>query len=161
MNIKGKVWKFGDNIDTDVIIPARFLNVSDKDILAKNCFADLRPEFGSSVAKGDIIIGGSNFGCGSSREHAPLAIKAAGIGVIIAKSFARIFYRNAFNIGLPILESKEAVDAMLDGDTVSVDLITGEITNVNKGEKYPASPIPDFMRAIIDAGGLVEYVKRQ
>jgi 3-isopropylmalate/(R)-2-methylmalate dehydratase small subunit len=161
MNIQGKVWKFGDNIDTDVIIPARFLNVSDKDILAKNCFADLRPEFGSRAAKGDIIIGGSNFGCGSSREHAPLAIKAAGIGVIIARSFARIFYRNAFNIGLPILESKEAVDAIMDGDTVSVDLITGEITNVNKGVKYPASPIPDFMRAIIDAGGLVEYVKRQ
>jgi 3-isopropylmalate/(R)-2-methylmalate dehydratase small subunit len=161
MKIQGKVWKFGDNIDTDVIIPARFLNVSDKDILAKNGFADLRPEFGHSVAKGDVIIGGSNFGCGSSREHAPLAIKAAGIGVIIAKSFARIFYRNAFNIGLPILESREAVDPILDGDTVSVDLITGEITNLNKGVKYSASPIPDFMRAIIDAGGLVEYVKKQ
>ncbi|NLD35439.1 MAG: 3-isopropylmalate dehydratase small subunit [Desulfatiglans sp.] len=161
MNIKGKVWKFGDNIDTDVIIPARFLNVSDKDILAKNCFADLRPEFGCSVVKGDVIVGGSNFGCGSSREHAPLAIKAAGIGVIVAKSFARIFYRNAFNIGLPILESKEAVEAIMDGDTVSVDLISGEITNVNKGVKYQASPIPDFMRAIIDAGGLVEYVKKQ
>jgi 3-isopropylmalate/(R)-2-methylmalate dehydratase small subunit len=161
MKIQGKVWKFGDNIDTDVIIPARFLNVSDKDILAKNCFADLRPEFGGSVVKGDVIIGGSNFGCGSSREHAPLAIKAAGIGVIIAKSFARIFYRNAFNIGLPILESKEAVEAIMDGDTVSVDLISGEITNVDKGTKYSASPIPDFMRAIIDAGGLVEYVKKQ
>jgi 3-isopropylmalate dehydratase small subunit len=161
MNIKGKVWKFGDNIDTDVIIPARFLNVSDKDILAKNCFADMRPEFRGSVVKGDIILGGSNFGCGSSREHAPLAIKAAGIGVIIAKSFARIFYRNAFNIGLPILESKEAVEAIQDGDMVSVDLTTGVITNVNKGLKYQASPIPDFMRAIIDAGGLVEYVKKQ
>lgn len=161
MKIQGKVWKFGDNIDTDVIIPARFLNVSDKEILAKNCFADLRPEFGGSVTKGDIILGGSNFGCGSSREHAPLAIKTAGIGVIVAKSFARIFYRNAFNIGLPILESKEAVEAIMDGDKVSVDLITGEITNVNKGVKYAASPIPDFMRAIIDAGGLVEYVKKQ
>lgn len=160
MEIKGKVWKFGDNIDTDVIIPARFLNVSDKDILAKNCFADLRPDFGGNAA-GDVIVGGSNFGCGSSREHAPLAIKSAGVGVVIAKSFARIFYRNAFNIGLPILESKEAVDAIEDGDSLSVDLVTGEITNNTKGGKYSASPIPDFMRKIIDAGGLVEYVKNK
>jgi 3-isopropylmalate/(R)-2-methylmalate dehydratase small subunit len=160
MEIQGKVWKFGDNIDTDVIIPARFLNVSDKDILAKNCFADLRPDFGGN-ASGDIIIGGSNFGCGSSREHAPLAIKSAGVGVVIAKSFARIFYRNAFNIGLPILESREAVEAIADGDSVSVDLSTGEITNNTKGGKYCASPIPDFMRKIIDAGGLVEYVKNK
>ena len=160
MEIKGKAWKFGDNIDTDVIIPARFLNVSDKDILAKNCFADLRPDFGGNAA-GDIIVGGSNFGCGSSREHAPLAIKSAGVGVVVAKSFARIFYRNAFNIGLPILESKEAVEAIEDGDSVSVDLSTGEITNNTKGGKYCASPIPDFMRKIIDAGGLVEYVKNK
>ena len=160
MEIKGKAWKFGDNIDTDVIIPARFLNVSDKDILAKNCFADLRPDFGGNAA-GDIIVGGSNFGCGSSREHAPLAIKSAGIGVVIAKSFARIFYRNAFNIGLPILESKEAVEAIEDGDQLTVDLVTGEITNNTKGGKYCASPIPDFMRQIIDAGGLVEYVKNK
>ncbi|MBN2418906.1 MAG: 3-isopropylmalate dehydratase small subunit [Deltaproteobacteria bacterium] len=160
MKIQGKAWKFGDNIDTDVIIPARFLNVSDKDILAKNCFADLRPDFGGKAA-GDIIIGGSNFGCGSSREHAPLAIKSSGVGVVIAKSFARIFYRNAFNIGLPILESKEAVEAINDGDSVSVDLSTGEITNNTKGGKYCASPIPDFMRKIIDAGGLVEYVKNK
>ena len=128
MELEGKVWKFGDNIDTDVIIPARFLNVSDKDILAKNCFADLRPDFGGNAA-GDVIVGGSNFGCGSSREHAPLAIKSAGVGVVIAKSFARIFYRNAFNIGLPILESKEAAEAVQDGDLLSVDLVTGEITN--------------------------------
>ncbi len=160
MEIEGKAWKFGDNIDTDVIIPARFLNVSDKDILAKNCFADLRPDFGGNAA-GDVIVGGSNFGCGSSREHAPLAIKSAGVGVVIAKSFARIFYRNAFNIGLPILESKEAVDAIEDGDSLSVDLVTGEITNNTKGGKYSASPIPDFMRKIIDAGGLVEYVKNK
>ena len=160
MKINGKAWKFGDNIDTDVIIPARFLNVSDKDILAKNCFADLRPDFGGNAA-GDVIVGGSNFGCGSSREHAPLAIKSAGVGVVIAKSFARIFYRNAFNIGLPILESKEAVEAIEDGDSVSVDLSTGEITNNAKGVKYCASPIPDFMRKIIDAGGLVEYVKNK
>jgi 3-isopropylmalate/(R)-2-methylmalate dehydratase small subunit len=160
MEIEGKAWKFGDNIDTDVIIPARFLNVSDKDILAKNCFADLRPDFGGNAA-GDIIVGGSNFGCGSSREHAPLAIKSAGVGVVIAKSFARIFYRNAFNIGLPILESREAVEAVEDGDELSVDLATGEITNITKGGKYSASPIPDFMRQIIDAGGLVEYVKNK
>ncbi len=161
MEIEGKVWKFGDNIDTDVIIPARFLNVSDKDILAQNCFADLRPDFGSTETTGDVIVGGSNFGCGSSREHAPLAIKSAGVAVVIAKSFARIFYRNAFNIGLPILESKEAAEAIEDGDTLSVDLVTGEITNKTKGGTYCASPIPDFMRSIIDAGGLVEYVKNK
>ena len=160
MEIEGKVWKFGDNIDTDVIIPARFLNVSDKDILARKCFADLRPDFGGNAA-GDIIVGGSNFGCGSSREHAPLAIKSSGVGVVIAKSFARIFYRNAFNIGLPILESKKAVEAVEDGDELSVDLVTGQITNKTRGGKYSASPIPDFMRQIIDAGGLVEYVKNR
>ncbi len=161
MEIEGRVWKFGDNIDTDVIIPARFLNVSDREILAKNCFADLRPEFGESDTAGDIIVGGSNFGCGSSREHAPLAIKAAGIGVIIAKSFARIFYRNAFNIGLPILESEEAVKAVEDGDKIGVDLITGEIKNKTRDGSYSAKPIPGFMREIIDAGGLVEYVKNR
>jgi 3-isopropylmalate/(R)-2-methylmalate dehydratase small subunit len=161
MEIEGRVWKFGDNIDTDVIIPARFLNVSDREILAKNCFADLRPEFGERDTAGDIIIGGSNFGCGSSREHAPLAIKAAGIGVIIAKSFARIFYRNAFNIGLPILESEEAVKAVEDGDKIGVDLITGEIKNKTRDGSYSAKPIPGFMREIIDAGGLVEYVKNK
>lgn len=160
MKIEGRVWKFGDNIDTDVIIPARFLNVSDKQILARNCFADMRPEFGSDVQKGDIIVGGGNFGCGSSREHAPLAIRESGVGVIIAKSFARIFYRNAFNIGLPILESTEAPDFIKDNDTVKVDLITGEITNINTGKVFSAKPVPDFMREIIDAGGLVEYVKR-
>ncbi len=160
MKIEGRVWKFGDNIDTDVIIPARFLNVSDKQILARNCFADMRPEFGSDVRKGDIIVGGSNFGCGSSREHAPLAIRESGVGVIIAKSFARIFYRNAFNIGLPILESTEAPDFIKDNDTIKVDLITGEITNVSTGKGFSAKPVPDFMREIIDAGGLVEYVKR-
>lgn len=161
MEIEGKVWKFGDNIDTDVIIPARFLNVSDKEILAKNCFADLRPDFGENDTRGDIIVGGSNFGCGSSREHAPLAIKSAGVDVIIAKSFARIFYRNAFNIGLPILESAEAVEAIEDGETIGVDLITGEIINKTRDGSYSAKPVPDFMREIIDAGGLVEYVKNK
>ena len=161
MNIEGKAWKFGDNIDTDVIIPARFLNVSDKEELARSCFADLRPDFSRTVHKGDVLVGGSNFGCGSSREHAPLAIKESGISVIIAKSFARIFYRNAFNIGLPILESKEAADSIEENDQVSVDLITGEIINRRKGEAFSAKPIPDFMRNIIEAGGLVEYIKKE
>ena len=161
MEIEGRVWKFGDNIDTDVIIPARFLNVSDKETLASNCFADLRPDFGENDTSGDIIVGGSNFGCGSSREHAPIAIKASGISVIIAKSFARIFYRNAFNIGLPILESEEAVKAVEDGDIIGVDLITGEIKSKTRDNSYSAKPIPAFMREIIDAGGLVEYVKNK
>jgi len=159
MKIEGKVWKFGDNIDTDAIIPARFLNVSDKKLLAMNCFADLRPDFSKIVSLGDILVGGSNFGCGSSREHAPLAIKELGIGFILAKSFARIFFRNSFNIGLPILESKDAVDSTEEGDRISVDLSTGEIINMSKGKRYSAQPIPDFMREIIVAGGLLEYVK--
>ena len=161
MKIEGRVWKFGDNIDTDLIIPARFLNVSDKEILARSCFADMRPEFGETVQKGDIIVGGSNFGCGSSREHAPLAIKESGVSVIIAKSFARIFYRNAFNIGLPILESVDASDSIKDNDTVKVDLITGEIMDKSSNKGFSAKPVPDFMREIIDAGGLVEYVKKR
>ncbi len=161
MKIEGRVWKFGDNIDTDAIIPARFLNDSDKKLLAMNCFADLRPDFSRSISPGDILIGGSNFGCGSSREHAPLAIKESGIGVIIAKSYARIFYRNSFNIGLPILESKEAVDSIEDGDRISADLVTGEIIIMSNGKRYSAQPIPDFMREIIAAGGLVEYVKKK
>ena len=159
MNLQGRVWKFDDNIDTDVIIPARFINVSDKDELAKNCFKDLRPDFNKDVRKGDIIIGGNNFGCGSSREHAPLAIKESGISVIIAKSFARIFYRNSFNIGLPILECAEAVDSLHEKDQVSIDLKTGEIVDSRTGKSYSAQPIPDFMRGIIKAGGLVEYIK--
>jgi len=160
MTIEGKVWKFGDNIDTDVIIPARFLNVSDKKMLAANSFADLRPDFSKGVRQGDIMLGGSNFGCGSSREHAPLAIKESGISVIIAKSFARIFYRNSFNIGLPILESKEAVESTEENDQISVDLVTGEIINKTKGKRFMAKPIPDFMRDVIQAGGLVEYIKK-
>ena len=161
MAIEGKVWKFGDNIDTDVIIPARFLNVSDRKFLAASAFTDLRPDFSKGVRKGDILVGGSNFGCGSSREHAPLAIKEAGISVIIAKSFARIFYRNSFNIGLPILESKEAVESIDENDQVSADLVTGEIINKTKGKRFQAKPIPDFMRDVIKAGGLVDYIKKQ
>ena len=159
MKFKGRVWKFGDNIDTDVIIPARFLNVSDQEELAKNCFVDLRPDFTKAVRPEDIIVAGSNFGCGSSREHAPLAIKAAGISVVIAKSFARIFYRNAFNIGLPILESEEAVETFSEGQTISVDLASGEIEAVSGGARAQAKSLPPFMREIIEAGGLVPYIK--
>ena len=161
MKLQGKVWKFGDNVDTDLIIPARFLNVSDKDELARNCFIDLRPDFVNKVSPGDFIVAGENFGCGSSREHAPLALKSAGISSIIAKSFARIFYRNAFNIGLPILESKEAPNSIEEGGRVSLDLATGEIVNTDTGERYFASPIPDFMREIVETGGLVEYIKKK
>ena len=160
MKLQGTVWKFGDNVDTDLIIPARFLNSFDKDELARNCFADVRPGFMDLISPGDIIVAGKNFGSGSSREHAPLAIKAAGISGIIAESFARIFYRNAFNIGLPILESVEAPSCLEEGSRVSIDLATGEIVNVDTGERFLAKPVPSFMTAIIDAGGLVEYIKK-
>ena len=160
MIIKGRVWKFGDNVDTDLIIPARFLNVSDKELLAQNCFADIRPDFAKDVATNDILIAGSNFGCGSSREHAPWAIKTAGIGVIIAKSFARIFYRNAFNIGLPILESEEAFDTFSEGEHLSVDISSGKIMSMETDKSLMARPIPEFMRKIIQAGGLMNQVKK-
>jgi 3-isopropylmalate/(R)-2-methylmalate dehydratase small subunit len=159
VKFQGRVWKFGDNIDTDAIIPARFLNVSDQKVLAANCFHDHRPEFIKAVKPGDVILGGNNFGCGSSREHAPLAIKAAGISAVVAKSFARIFYRNAFNIGLAILECEEAVEAFSEESEVSVDLDSGEIRGGEKGVRFFAKPIPEFMREIIEAGGLVAYIK--
>ncbi len=158
MNIEGRVWTFGDDIDTDVIIPARYLNVSAEDELAKNCFADIRPEFATEAAEGDIIVAGKNFGCGSSREHAPLAIKAAGVRVVIAESFARIFYRNAFNIGLPLLESAEASKGLSDGERAVVDLATGTIRG--EGGIFQSKPIPAFMAQLIAAGGLVEYVRK-
>ncbi|MCP4681491.1 MAG: 3-isopropylmalate dehydratase small subunit [Desulfobacterales bacterium] len=161
MKFEGKVWRFGDHIDTDVIIPARFLNVSDKNELAKNCFIDTRPDFSGEVRSGDIIVAGSNFGCGSSREHAPWAIKAAGISAIIAGSFARIFYRNAFNIGLPILESEEASDFFSEGDRITVDIVTGEINGPDSGKRLVSKPIPPFMQEIIRAGGLVDYIKNK
>ncbi len=160
MKIEGRVWKFGNNVDTDLIIPARFLNVSDKELLAQNCFADIRPDFAKDVATNDILIAGSNFGCGSSREHAPWAIKTAGIGVIIAKSFARIFYRNAFNIGLPILESEEAFDTFSEGEHLSVDISSGKIMSMETDKSLMARPIPEFMRKIIQAGGLMNQVKK-
>ena len=161
MNYSGRVWKFGDHVDTDAIIPARFLNVSDKGVLAENCFIDLRPDFHSTVKSGDVIVGGRNFGCGSSREHAPLAIKEAGISVVIARSFARIFYRNAFNIGLPLLESDLAAETFSDGDRVIVDLGSGEITKEGNGERVEAKSIPEFMMEIVKAGGLVSYIKEK
>jgi 3-isopropylmalate/(R)-2-methylmalate dehydratase small subunit len=161
MKLEGRIWKFGDHIDTDVIIPARFLNISDKDELAKSCFIDTRPDFAKNVRPGDIVVAGINFGCGSSREHAPLAIKAAGVGVVIAKGFARIFYRNAFNIGLPILESEDVTDSFNDGDRISVDLQTGEIKAVGSSRQFSAKPIPPFMQEIIHAGGLVNYTKQK
>src|SRR5512141_1010714 len=142
MEMKGKAWKYGDDVDTDVIIPARYLNTSDPEALAAHCMEDIDPDFVSKVRPGDIIVAEENFGCGSSREHAPIAIKAAGVSVVIASSFARIFYRNAVNTGLPIMESAEAVDAIHDGDTVAVDADTGTITDVTTGRTFQAQPFP-------------------
>ncbi|MBM7582740.1 3-isopropylmalate/(R)-2-methylmalate dehydratase small subunit [Caldicoprobacter guelmensis] len=159
--IRGKAIKYGNNVDTDVIIPARYLNTADPKELAAHCMEDLDPEFKNKVQPGDIIVAGTNFGCGSSREHAPIAIKASGISCIIAETFARIFYRNAINIGLPIMECPEAARDIKDGDQVAVDLTTGEITNLSTGRTYKAAPFPQFMQEIIKAGGLVEYVKER
>ena len=159
MRFTGRVWRFGDNVDTDAIIPARFLNVSDRDLLAEKCFADSRPEFSKSVRPGDIIVAGSNFGCGSSREHAPVAIKAAGVSVVIARTFARIFYRNAFNIGLFILESEEAFERFDEGSPIEIDLESGEIRSGDGRVRVYAKPIPPFMREIVKAGGLVPYIR--
>lgn len=156
---KGKVFKYGDNVDTDVIIPARYLNTSDPVELAKHCMEDIDMEFVKKVKPGDIIVANKNFGCGSSREHAPISIKASGVSCVIASTFARIFYRNAFNTGLPILECDEAAMKTQAGDELEVNFITGEIKNVTKGETYQAEPFPEFIRKIIDADGLVNYVK--
>ncbi len=156
-----KVFKYGDNVDTDVIIPARYLNTQDPKELAKYCMIDIDDAFADKVEEGDIIVAGDNFGCGSSREHAPIAIRASGISTVIAKSFARIFYRNAFNIGLVIMESKEAPDRIDAGDEVEVDFEAGKIYNKTKGEEYQASPVPNFMMEIVDAGGLVGYVSEE
>ncbi len=161
MILKGKVWKFGNNIDTDAIIPARYLNTSDPDELAKHLMEDADKDFPSKVKSGDLIIAEANFGCGSSREHAPIAIKAAGVQAVVAKSFARIFYRNSFNIGLPIFESEEAAEKVREGDEIEVDADNGVIRNVTKGEEYTAKPIPPFMQELISAGGLIEWTKRR
>jgi 3-isopropylmalate/(R)-2-methylmalate dehydratase small subunit len=159
--LKGKVFKYGNNVDTDVIIPARYLNTSEKSELAKHCMEDLDPLFNKNVQKGDIIVAGKNFGSGSSREHAPLAIKASGISCVIAQSFARIFYRNAINIGLPILELPEAINDINNGDILKINLNTGIIININSEKKYVAEPFPVFMQDIINSGGLIEFIKRR
>ena len=161
MDAKGKVFKYGDNVDTDVIIPARYLNTSSGEELAKYCMIDIDKDFVNQVKKGDIIVATKNFGCGSSREHAPLAIKCAGVSCVIASTFARIFYRNAINIGLPILECEEAAEDIKTGDEVAVDFKTGVITNITKNRTYQATPFPEFMQKIMDKGGLVEYTKER
>ena len=161
MILKGKVHKYGADVNTDAIIPARYLNVSDPAELAKHCMEDIDKDFVSRVEPGDIIVATTNFGCGSSREHAPLAIKAAGISCIIAKSFARIFFRNAINIGLPLLECGEAVDNTEAGDALDVELASGRIKNLTKGMEFTAKPYPDFMAELISAGGLIAYTKNR
>ena len=159
MDAKGKAIKYGNNIDTDVIIPARYLNTHDHAELASHCMEDIDPGFSKKVKAGDIMVAGMNFGCGSSREHAPIAIKAAGISCVIAKDFARIFYRNAINIGLPILECPEASDRIEEGDKIEVDYSQGLIVNITKKEEYHAVPFPEFIKNIIDKGGLINSIK--
>ncbi len=161
MEFKGKTFRYGRDVDTDVIIPARYLNTSDAQELAAHCMEDLDATFVERVAPGDIIVAEENFGCGSSREHAPIAIKAAGVDAVIAKSFARIFYRNAINTGLAILECPEAVDAISEGDEVSVDTESGTITDVTTGKMFQAQPFPPFIAEIIEAGGLVQRWKKK
>ncbi len=157
--LKGKVFKFGDDIDTDIIVPATYLSTFDPKELAKHCMEYTNPEFYKEVKEGDIVVAGKNFGCGSSREHAPIAIKGCGVSIVIAKSFARIFYRNALNIGLYILECPEAVDGINAGDEVSVDVDTGVITNLTSAKTYQAQPFPKFIQNIIECGGLINAIK--
>jgi 3-isopropylmalate/(R)-2-methylmalate dehydratase small subunit len=161
MKLQGTIWKYGDNVDTDAIIPARYLNVSTAEELALHCMEDIDTEFVGAVQSGDIIVGGENFGCGSSREHAPLAIKGAGVSCVIANNFARIFYRNAINVGLPILECPEAVAGTEKGDRLTVDLKAGTITNERTGRTFHAPLFPDFIMEIIQAGGLVPYTRER
>lgn len=156
--MQGKVWKFGNNIDTDIIIAARYLNTSDENILAKHIMEDADKDFSSKISKGDFIVAGENFGCGSSREHAPLALKAAGISCVIAKSFARIFYRNSFNTGLLILEISQT-DEINEGDEIYIDLNNGKIKNLTTSKTYEFKPIPEFMQKLLNCGGLIEYAK--
>lgn len=158
--ITGKVWNFGANIDTDVIIAARYLNSSDPDHLAKYVMEDADPEFPNKLQKGDIIVAGENFGCGSSREHAPIALKAAGVAAVVAPSFARIFYRNAFNMGLPIFELPESLE-IKEGETISIDLDAGKIINETTNKSYEFIPIPEFMQELIATGGLINYAKAE
>lgn len=161
MKAKGSVFKYGDNVDTDVIIPARYLNSSDPAELATHCMEDIDKDFVKKVKKGDIIVADKNFGCGSSREHAPIAIKAAGVSCVIAETFARIFYRNAINIGLPIIECPEAVKAIRAGDEVEIDFDSGVITDLTIGAAYKGQPFPEFMQKIIKAEGLINYINEK
>ena len=159
--MEGTARKFGDDVNTDEIIPARYLNTIDPDELAKHCMEDSDPDFMKKLQPGDFIVAGENFGCGSSREHAPIAIKSAGVAAVIAGTFARIFYRNAINIGLPIVESAQAAEDIDDGDRIRLDLTAGIIENVTKGKQYKALPFPEEMQEIINAGGLMEFIKKQ
>jgi len=161
MILKGRVWRFGDDIDTDAIIPARYLNTSDPKELARHIMEDADGDFPGKVKPGDIIVAGKNFGCGSSREHAPIAIKAAGIQAVVAKSFARIFFRNAFNIGLPIFESPDLPDNTDEGDIIEIDADRGVVKNLTKGSEYGVKPIEEFMQELIKAGGLIEWTKKR
>ena len=161
MKIEGRVWKFGSDVDTDAIIPARYLNQSDAKLLAKHVMEEERPEFSQKVKKGDILLAKKNFGCGSSREHAPLALKEVGITCIIAKSFARIFYRNGLNLGLPLLESSEASESIQEGDRVRVNLTTGEISDLTQKKKFFAKPVPAFMQELIRDGGLIRHLRKK
>ncbi len=159
MIYKGRAWKFGANVDTDAIVPARYLNTWDPQELASHLMEDVDPKFREKIQPGDIIVAEDNFGCGSSREHAPIAIKSGGISCVVAKNFARIFYRNSFNMGLPIFESPEAVNEIREGDELEVDSQTGSMHNITTGQTYQAQPIPPFMQQLIEAGGLMNYVK--
>lgn len=161
MKVKGNAFKYGDNVDTDVIIPARHLTSADPDHLKQHCMEDIDPDFVNRVSAGDIMVAGKNFGCGSSREHAPVAIKASGISLVIAADFARIFYRNSINTGLPIMECPEASEKIEAGDVIEADFETGIITNITKSETYQAKAFPEFISRIIEAGGLVEYTKKE
>jgi len=161
MEVKGKVWRYGDNIDTDVIIPARYLNSFDPAELASHCMVDIDETFAQKVQPGDLMVGGKNFGCGSSREHAPIAIKASGVPVVIAASFARIFYRNGINIGLPLLEIGDAVEKIKAGDVLQVDTAAGTVKNLTTGDIFKAHPLPGFVQDIARAGGLIHYIKEK
>jgi 3-isopropylmalate/(R)-2-methylmalate dehydratase small subunit len=156
---KGKVWKYGDNVDTDAIIPARYLNMSTPEELAQHCMEDVDATFAGAVQAGDVVVAGENFGCGSSREHAPLALKGAGVSCVVARSFARIFYRNAINMGLPILECPQAAEEAESGQQLEVDLKAGQVRNLSNGQVYQAAPYPPFMMALIEAGGLIPYTR--
>jgi len=157
--MKSKAWKFGDDVDTDAIIPGRYLVMNTPEELAAHAFEGVRPDFAKNVHENDVIVSGNNFGCGSSREHAPLALKGTKVGCVIAKSFARIFFRNAINIGVPLLECPDT-DRIEEGDELDIDLASGIIKNLTKNEEYQATPLPDFVREIVDAGGLIEYTRK-